>query len=63
MCACACTCALLFGPSPTLLSTFQTDKSGCAWQKVDVSRFGPNELMYMDRFDLSAELEESGTGR
>lgn len=41
----------------------QTDKSGCASQTVDVGAFAPNKHMYVDRFDVSAELEEFGTGR
>lgn len=56
-------------PPPPRASTnscprlLQTDKSGCASQTVDVGEFAPNKHMYVDRFDVSAELEEFGTGR
>lgn len=30
---------------------------------MDVGEFAPNKHMYVDRFDVSAELEEFGTGR
>lgn len=52
-----CECSLTFLP------TFQTDKSGCASQTVNISAFAPDKYMYMDRFVVSAELEEFGTGR
>lgn len=46
----------------TLLPIFQTDKSGCASQSVNVSEFAPNKRMYEDLFKVTAELEEFGTG-
>lgn len=42
--------------------TFQTDKSGCASQSVNLTDFALYEHMYLNRFDVSAELEEFGTG-
>uniref|UniRef100_H3DA42 Alpha-2-macroglobulin bait region domain-containing protein n=1 Tax=Tetraodon nigroviridis TaxID=99883 RepID=H3DA42_TETNG len=49
---------------PDLCQTFQltTDKSGCASQTINVGGFAPNKHTYVDRFEVSAELEESGTG-
>lgn len=48
--------------SLTFLPTFQTDRSGCASQTVTVGEFAPDKRAYVDRFDVSAELEEFGTG-
>ncbi|XP_029699093.1 alpha-2-macroglobulin-like protein 1 [Takifugu rubripes] len=47
-----------------ICKTYQltTDKSGCVSQTVDVSEFALNRHMYADRFEVSAELEEFGTG-
>ncbi|XP_070827272.1 alpha-2-macroglobulin-like protein 1 isoform X3 [Chaetodon trifascialis] len=39
-----------------------TDKSGCATQIVNVTEFSLNKSMYDDSFEVSAEMEEYGTG-
>ncbi|XP_015807589.3 alpha-2-macroglobulin isoform X2 [Nothobranchius furzeri] len=39
-----------------------TDKTGCASVKVKLSEFALNQYSYADSFDVTAELEEFGTG-
>ncbi|XP_028319635.1 alpha-2-macroglobulin-P-like [Gouania willdenowi] len=39
-----------------------TDQSGCVAQTVDLGPFGLDQDMYADRFRVSAEMEEFGTG-
>uniref|UniRef100_A0A1A7Y2Z2 Alpha-2-macroglobulin-like 1 n=1 Tax=Iconisemion striatum TaxID=60296 RepID=A0A1A7Y2Z2_9TELE len=39
-----------------------TDKTGCASETVNLSEFALNEYSYADSFDVTAELEEFGTG-
>uniref|UniRef100_A0A669D6A7 Alpha-2-macroglobulin n=1 Tax=Oreochromis niloticus TaxID=8128 RepID=A0A669D6A7_ORENI len=40
-----------------------TDKSGCATQTVNVTAFSLHKNMYSDTFEVTAEMEEYGTGR
>lgn len=44
-------------------SMLQTDKSGCASQTVNMTEFAINSGVYMDTFEVKAELAEFGTGR
>lgn len=46
----------------TLVIILQTDKSGCATQTVSMTEFALNKIMYVDSFDVNAEMEEYGTG-
>uniref|UniRef100_A0A669EQ82 Alpha-2-macroglobulin n=1 Tax=Oreochromis niloticus TaxID=8128 RepID=A0A669EQ82_ORENI len=39
-----------------------TDKSGCATQTVNVTAFSLHKNMYSDTFEVTAEMEEYGTG-
>uniref|UniRef100_A0AAQ6A9J0 NTR domain-containing protein n=1 Tax=Amphiprion ocellaris TaxID=80972 RepID=A0AAQ6A9J0_AMPOC len=39
-----------------------TDKSGCATQTVNLTAFALDKTMYTDSFQVSAEMEEYGTG-
>ncbi len=41
---------------------FQTDRSGCASQTVSLTEFSLRKNWYTDSFDVSAEMEEFGTG-
>uniref|UniRef100_A0A673WAN8 Alpha-2-macroglobulin-like n=1 Tax=Salmo trutta TaxID=8032 RepID=A0A673WAN8_SALTR len=43
------------------LYLMKTDKTGCATQIIDVTRFGLNESKF-DDFEVEAEMEEYGTG-
>ncbi|CAL8372555.1 unnamed protein product [Gadus morhua 'NCC'] len=43
-------------------SQLQTDRTGCAAHFIRVSEFGPRDKMYRDMFDVTAEMEEYGTG-
>uniref|UniRef100_A0A8C5B239 Alpha-2-macroglobulin-like protein 1 n=1 Tax=Gadus morhua TaxID=8049 RepID=A0A8C5B239_GADMO len=43
-------------------SQLQTDRTGCATHFIRVSEFGPRVKMYRDMFDVTAEMEEYGTG-
>ncbi|XP_008278792.1 alpha-2-macroglobulin-like protein 1 isoform X2 [Stegastes partitus] len=47
-----------------LCETYQltTDKSGCATHTVNLKAFALDKNMYADSFELSAEMEEYGTG-
>ncbi|XP_078790051.1 alpha-2-macroglobulin-like isoform X2 [Oryzias latipes] len=54
-------------PSPKqkdICKTFElsTDKSGCATQNVALAGFAINTYKYFDSFEVTAELEEFGTG-
>uniref|UniRef100_A0A669DFR7 Alpha-2-macroglobulin n=1 Tax=Oreochromis niloticus TaxID=8128 RepID=A0A669DFR7_ORENI len=42
--------------------TVSTDKSGCATQTVNVTAFSLHKNMYSDTFEVTAEMEEYGTG-
>uniref|UniRef100_A0A3P8Z7R4 Alpha-2-macroglobulin domain-containing protein n=1 Tax=Esox lucius TaxID=8010 RepID=A0A3P8Z7R4_ESOLU len=44
------------------LYVMNTDKTGCATQIVDVTRFGLSDSKFEDSFKVEAELEEHGTG-
>lgn len=41
---------------------FQTDKSGCATHTVNMTAFSLHKNMYGDTFEVTAEMEEYGTG-
>uniref|UniRef100_A0A667Y638 Alpha-2-macroglobulin-like protein 1 n=1 Tax=Myripristis murdjan TaxID=586833 RepID=A0A667Y638_9TELE len=41
---------------------FQTDKTGCATQTLNVTEFSPTKRSYEDSFEVEAEMEEYGTG-
>ncbi|CAL8241191.1 unnamed protein product [Gadus morhua 'NCC'] len=43
-------------------SQLQTDRTGCAAHFIRVSEFGPRDKMYRDMFEVTAEMEEYGTG-
>ena len=40
-----------------------TDPSGCVAQVVDLTPFKLSQNGYQDRFEVKAEIEESGTGK
>lgn len=40
----------------------QTDKSGCATQTVDLADFALDQNGFEDNFEVTADLEEFGTG-
>ncbi|KAK9520438.1 hypothetical protein VZT92_020324 [Zoarces viviparus] len=52
------------GQERDLCKTYEmtTDKSGCATQTVNVTEFSLNKQMYVENFEVIAELEEYGTG-
>ena len=54
-------CWLTFAPLSRSIS--QTDRTGCAAHFIRVSEFGPTVKMYRDMFEVTAEMEEYGTGR
>uniref|UniRef100_A0AAX7T4K1 Alpha-2-macroglobulin domain-containing protein n=1 Tax=Astatotilapia calliptera TaxID=8154 RepID=A0AAX7T4K1_ASTCA len=43
--------------------TVSTDKSGCATQTVNMTAFFLHKNIYSDTFEVTAEMEEYGTGR
>ncbi|KAG7222442.1 hypothetical protein INR49_016254, partial [Caranx melampygus] len=53
-----------YNPQDMICKTYQltTDKSGCATQIVNVTEFSPDKTMYDDNVDVTAEIEEFGTG-
>ena len=54
-------CWLTF--APLFRSISQTDRTGCATHFIRVSAFGPRDQTYRDMFEVTAEMEEYGTGR
>ncbi|XP_069577571.1 alpha-2-macroglobulin isoform X1 [Brachyistius frenatus] len=51
-------------PEKDLCKTYEmtTDKSGCATQTVNMADFSLNKSIYADSFEVTAEMEEFGTG-
>ncbi|XP_056468213.1 alpha-2-macroglobulin-like protein 1 isoform X2 [Gadus chalcogrammus] len=43
-------------------SQLQTDRTGCATHFIRVSALGPRDQTYRDMFEVTAEMEEYGTG-
>ncbi|XP_020512318.2 alpha-2-macroglobulin-like protein 1 [Labrus bergylta] len=48
--------------NPCKTYNMTTDKSGCATQKVNMAEFFLTNFMYINSFEVTAELEEFGTG-